>query len=47
LAISLICGASRCLLTAKVGRRWGGVTQLDGKMLDKPHLRLAQRLLGA
>ncbi|HEX2885476.1 CoA ester lyase [Vineibacter terrae] len=25
----------------------GGVTQLDGKMLDKPHLRLAQRLLGS
>ncbi|HJQ59827.1 MAG TPA: CoA ester lyase, partial [Vineibacter sp.] len=24
----------------------GGVTQMDGKMLDKPHLRLAQRLLG-
>jgi citrate lyase subunit beta/citryl-CoA lyase len=25
----------------------GGVTQMDGKMLDKPHLRLAERLLGA
>lgn len=25
----------------------GGVTHMDGKMLDKPHLRLAQRLLGA
>lgn len=24
-----------------------GVTQMDGKMLDKPHLRLAQRLLGS
>jgi citrate lyase subunit beta/citryl-CoA lyase len=24
----------------------GGVTQMDGKMLDKPHLKLAQRLLG-
>ncbi|WP_255468401.1 CoA ester lyase [Reyranella sp. CPCC 100927] len=24
-----------------------GVTQMNGKMLDKPHLRLAQRLLGS
>lgn len=24
-----------------------GVTQMDGRMLDKPHLRLAQRLLGS
>lgn len=30
---------------AKAGN--GGVTQMDGKMLDKPHLKLAQRLLGA
>jgi citrate lyase subunit beta/citryl-CoA lyase len=29
---------------AKAGN--GGVTQMDGKMLDKPHLKLAQRLLG-
>ena len=29
---------------AKVGN--GGVTQMDGKTLDKPHLKLARRLLG-
>jgi citrate lyase subunit beta/citryl-CoA lyase len=38
---------ARKVVAAFAASASSGVTQMDGKMLDKPHLRLAQRLLGA